>query len=275
MKVCVFGNSHVAAYKTAEAELCAAYPSWQIDFFGAPFPQVDGLACDARGIYGPDQTLMAAAGLRPRGVARMLRDVNGREALPLGEYDAAFLVGHYVKVKDIIRMIADNDIDGYDDGARACRMSRAAFTAMASEIIATHIPESLAHMAGATKVWVSIIPFLSSACLEDDGTEYGYLRRAVASGADITPQMVLVHQLLAKRFAEVGLAYLPQPQATAPQQILTDARFSRGSRRLVANEAHGARDYLHMNAAYAVACFDDFTARILHAPASSTAAGAM
>jgi hypothetical protein len=275
MKVCIIGNSHVAAFTNAEAALNAKYPSTEIDFFGVSFPHVDAIACNKDGMYGLDNALAAKIGLRPARVLRQIQAVNNVDAVNLLQYDAVYLVGHYIKIKDIIRMIAGNDIDGFADRAMPGLMSRAAFSDMAREIINTHIPDHVGLISKSAKTWVSIIPFLSADCLADEGTEYEYLRRVLHGDHDLRPIMDLIQGMIKERFAELGLCYIPQRATTAPQYVVSEAALSTGSRQFGKDGvSHETRDYMHMNATYAAQCFDDFAAFALAAPATSATAEA-
>ncbi|MGB0505163.1 MAG: hypothetical protein ACPGGK_03115 [Pikeienuella sp.] len=266
MKVCIIGNSHVAAFTNAGASLRAKYPSFKIDFFGVSFPHNDGIACDANGVYGPDRALAEEVGLRPARVMRQVRAVNGADSVDLTQYDAVYLVGHYIKIKDIFRIIAVNDIDGFSDRAMPCQMSRAAFEDMAREIILTHVPDRLGLIADAAPTWVSIVPFLSADCLSDEGTEYAYLRRVLHGGHELTPMIDTIHSLIAERLNALNLRYIPQRSETAPQTVVTESAFSVGSRHFGEDgAAHETRDYMHMNADYAALCFDDFATLALTA----------
>lgn len=259
IKVCVTGNSHVAAFKHAQAAIKGAHPGFAVDFFGVAFPHVDGLACNADGVFGVDRALSLAAGIQPHRVRAAVMVINEHPSIDLSDYDAAFHVGQYVKVKDILRIIAGYDVDGFPDRNRPGRMSFAAFEAMVQEIVDDHIPDWIGNLAGATRAWASIVPFLSEACLADEGTEYEYLRATAPDAAAIGPIMAFVQDIIGDRFAALGVTYIPQRTSTTPQQVVTAAKHSVGSRRFGGvGETHDARDYIHMNAAYAASCFDEF-----------------
>jgi hypothetical protein len=233
------------------------------------FPYVDGLACSAEGVFGVDRALALSVGLRPNRVQAVVQQINEREAVDLSQYDAVFFVGHYIKLKDVISMIAVYDIDGFPDRERPGLMSSAAFEAMLREIIRDHVPDWVGNMGRATQVWSSIIPLLSSACLEDEGWEYEYLRSTAPDAAAIAPIMEWVQQMISDRFAELGITYIRQCVSTMPQVVVTAQAHSKGSRRLTGTaEEHEDRDYIHMNAGYAALCFDDFAVQVRAAMAA-------
>lgn len=262
-KVCIIGSSHVAAYTNAKAQIAKTHPDFSVDYFGVSFPHVEGLACDAKGVYGLDRALAQSKGLRGNRAQAAVQRINERASIDLSQHDAVFYVGHYIKLKDVIRLIAVYDIDGFPDRGRSGLMSRAAFEAMTREIIHDHIPDRLGNMGRATRTWVSIIPLLSSACLEDVGSEYDYLRTVTPDALAIAPIMAWIQQMIGERFYELGITYIQQHPRTTPQLIVTERTYSQGSRVFGETaEEHGARDYLHMNADYAAMCFDDFAEQV-------------
>ena len=259
MKLCVFGSSHVASFKLAEAEISARYPAAKIDFFGAPQPVFSSMKCGADGVFRPDPELVAANRQRPRVVARGLKEINGAAALDLRRYDAAFLVGRQINMADILRLLADYDVDGFPDRGRDGMMSAAAFDALARDVIAANAPDDMANIAKATKAFAAVFPATSAAALDDPAPEFDYLRDLSGDPEALRPALDRVHALIAERFAELGLRYVRQRAETAPGGLVTRAEHSVGSRRLAgAGELHDDRDYAHMNETYARLCFDDF-----------------
>ena len=263
IRACVIGNSHVAAFRHARDNIHQAHPDFSVDFFGVAFPHVDGLACNVDGVFGVDRASSLAVGIQPNRVRAAVLNINEQPSIDLSAYDAAFNVGQYVKLKDIFRTIARYDVDGFPDRKRPGRMSRAAFEAMVREIVDDHIPDWIANMAGATRSWASIVPFLSAACLDDEGSEYQYLRHIVPDADAVAPIIAFVHQVIRERFTALGVTYIPQRRNTTPHMVVTATEHSAGSRRFGgAGEAHDARDYIHMNTAYAASCFDEFAEQV-------------
>ena len=124
MKICVFGNSHVAAFKEAEAAIEARHEGVALTCFGAPWPQIDAFTITPEGRFAPDQGRAARAGLRWRGTIRLLREINGSDGIDLAGYDGALLVGRDVRMRDILQMLARTDIDGFASRKRPNLMSR-------------------------------------------------------------------------------------------------------------------------------------------------------
>lgn len=82
MKVCVFGNSHIAAMHLGWKQIAPSYPQTEVVFFGAP----NG---DMSGVDYSDATLVPTE----ERVAENFRHSGGSEQISLADYDAIVIVG--------------------------------------------------------------------------------------------------------------------------------------------------------------------------------------
>lgn len=260
-KVCILGNSHVAAYKTAEADIAAAFPDLELSYFGVAWPQIDACACSPEGAFGLQRSAAAAVGLNWRSTVKQVQKINSRTHVAVGEYDAALLVGRDIRMREILQLLATTDIEGFADRGRPNLMSRAAFEAFVADLAVQAFSDDLAHLAGASRCATMIMPYLSAACLTDDRARYDDIRALAAQPADLHAVMSLVDDIARRRCAEIGLTYLPQKRETLVDGFLTAPDHSVGSRGLLRDgAAHPEQDYRHMNGAYALRGMEDFAA---------------
>ncbi|MGB0851719.1 MAG: hypothetical protein ACPGSI_00390 [Pikeienuella sp.] len=261
MKVCILGNSHVAAYKSAEADIAASFPDVEASYFGVSWPHIDACVCSADGAFGLQRAAADAVGLNWRGTFKHVRTINGRAMVNAAEFDAVFIVGRDIRMREILQLLATTDIEGFADRGRATLMSHAAFAAFITDLAKQAFPDDFAHLGAATRCAATIMPYLSAACLADERARYDDIRALEAAPADLDAVMGVVDDVVSARCKELGITYLPQRRDTMLNGILTAPEYSSGSIGLAnGGAAHDAKDYRHMNARYAHVAVEDFIA---------------
>lgn len=274
LSICIFGNSHVAAYKTAEATIRAAHPDLSLTFFGVPWPISDIFTITGDGRFAPDAGLTADAGIRWRPMIRRVKKINEQGDIDLTAFDAVLFAGHDIRMRDILKLLAQTDVDGFAERGRPCLMSRAGFEAIIADIVDNQMPDDFANMAKAARCAIATVPHQSERCLDDPRDHYDDMRALAATPADLDAVMAEIDRIVGERFAALGITYIPQRAATTSMGFLSCARHSEGSRRLIKPDVEfDDSDYIHMNAAYAAESFNDFAAFARTAPAATAIAG--
>lgn len=250
-KICILGNSHIAAYIVAAREFPARWPELQIDAFGAQGNHLNRYrVVEGRFVSQHEPT-------RAR-----LRELVGRDSFALAEYDALVVTGlrfSFLTAAHVFRELSTLAMPSVQSHEQALEQDR---PLASGAMIRAYVSELLAQTAGfrlATRLRAaSEVPvFMASqprpaVSSRDTGGPYGLLRSLCEQG-DGTYVSALNRSVSHALCAEAGITYLPQPDDTISCGVFTNDAFMRGSVRLARrdNLAHGQDDVLHANADYA------------------------
>jgi|GEM_PF-2926070 len=239
VRLCVIGNSHIAALKLGwpAAGIAGIAPT----FFGAP---ADGL----RHVVLENGVLVP----RKSDIAGHFRTISGgSDRIVLAGHDAFLLVGLNVSSKRILRFYKTHAWVGLNGTAGKTVVHPGfAMEFMTERYGATRMAELAATIAGATDRPVLAVAephWASWARTAPAGTaDYGW-QDAAASGDGPAIGGLFV-QAVAAALAPCA-QFVPQPEETVEDGIMTRADYNKDASRLIGGEG-GGTDASHMNAAY-------------------------
>lgn len=244
MRLCVIGNSHIAALKlgwdAVLAEGGAERAGITPTFFGAPR---DGI----RHVKLEDDCLVA----RRKEIADYFRLISGgQDRVRLDDYDAFLLVGLNVSSKRILRFYKTHAWVGLG-GVAGKVMVHPAF---ARDFLAERYADTrMVDMAGTIRaatgrpvVAVAEPHWASWARTASDVPDYGW-RAAILAG-DSAAIGQAFGQAVTEALAPHAI-FVPQPEETVEDGIMTRAEFNKDASRLITGEG-GGTDASHMNGAY-------------------------
>lgn len=252
MRLCVIGNSHLAAMKLGWDQSVAADPALREAvapvFFGAPR---DGMR----------HVKMDASGLHPRkpGIREhFLRTSGGAEAVEWSRYDAFLLVGLNASLKRTLRFYKTHAWFGQGGTGGKTVVS----PGFAREFLTERYRETLIYTlasgiaAAARKpVYAFGEPHWASwAQSSGEGPDYGW---AAAIAAGDAASIGSVFGLALRDALAPHAVLIAQPDETVQDCILTKADYNKDASPLITGEG-GETDASHMNAAYGAACWAAF-----------------
>ncbi len=225
-KVCICGNSHIAALKFALRDRTYVNPQLDFQFWGLPAKKF--------------RTIGYRDGALTTSDARMMREVTGRDSpeLELGEYDAIVFHGceitltHWLSsIKTVFEDLSEIPDSFLNEGLRSC-FEPLHVSQLIRQVTENHeIP-----------VFVSPNPFVSVA-----NKRFKKLRVSVA-------ELERFQRGIALAIEELNGIYLSQPKETIKRCCFTDQKFSDDAQILRGNTDRRRRknEHNHMNQKYGV-----------------------
>jgi hypothetical protein len=244
MKLCVIGNSHIAALKLGWDQVLAEAGEEQSrfapTFFGAPR---DGI----RHVKLENGCLVA----RRKDITDYFRLISGgQDQIRLADYDAFLLVGLNVSSKRILRFYKTHAWVGLGGVAGKVMVHPAFARAFLAERYAETRMVELAGtiQAAANRPVVAVAEphWASWARSAAEVPDYGW-RAAILAG-----DSAAIGQAFGRAVAEAlapHARFVPQPDETVEDGIMTRAEFNKDASRLITGEG-GGTDASHMNGAY-------------------------
>jgi hypothetical protein len=218
MKICVIGNSHLAALKAGWEDIRAEYPHIDVTWFDAKSRQLAGL--EVRG--------GALVPMRDDLREMMQYTSAGKDRIEAG-YDCYFVVGCELSFYKLVLLVQESE--GIADAEAVSGTSRAAMIAYQLRKI-TDGP-----------VAVLPVPYSSQLAAED---AYGW-----TGGEEALVNLdVLYRGTLRDLGREHGFKPLLQPERTIRNTVFTKVQFRLGGDTLQLKKASGRNDGLHMNARF-------------------------
>lgn len=244
LRLCVIGNSHIAALKlgwdTVRAENGPERDVVAPTFFGAPR---DGI----RHVRLEGESLVA----RRKDITDYFKLISGgQDRIRLGDFDAFLLVGLNVSSKRILRFYKTHAWVGLG-GTGGKVMVHPAF---AREFLAERygdtrmvdLAATIRTATGRPVVAVAEPHWASWARSSPDVPDYGW-RSAIASGD--SPAIAQAFKEAVTSALAPYAQFVPQPDETVEDGIMTRAEFNKDASRLITGEG-GGTDASHMNADY-------------------------
>ena len=243
MRVCIIGNSHLAALRKA-------FDPWRREHGAA------GLDFTFFGSHSGSLRLVEARDGRlttsDPAVRRTLQMTTGRDDpdLPIGEFDAYVLYG----LLNPNWYVAQHVRHGLDRPAHLPRVSRGLLREVAAKAFRSSLAQhvlSLVRTASDAPVVLAPQPYLSQNVVHDPNhSPYGD-----QPPADLAPRPALLQALdgiVADKVAAGEFRWLPQPAATIVDDHWTRPEYCVDSVRLTAkmDRGHPDDDYAHMNHRY-------------------------
>lgn len=248
IRLCIIGNSHMAAYKLGwDALVAAGDPATRAVmpvFFGAPRDGIRQVK-EAAGRIVPLRKDIAEGFERTSG---------GQREIVLADYDAVLLLGLGVSVKRILRLYKTHVWHGLaPDPARVMLPTRFVREFLAERYGSTLMGETADKVRQGREMPILAVaePFWASWAREDSGDkpDYGWDAAIRAGDAERLGQMF--HETVSAGLSGRA-SYVPQDAETVEHGILTRAAFNKDASRLISGEG-GGTDAAHMNGAFGAA----------------------
>ncbi|MCB1996259.1 MAG: hypothetical protein H6933_13030 [Burkholderiaceae bacterium] len=227
MRICIVGNSHIAALKAGHDAEPQAFREHSIEFFGLPGRRFQSLRFDIdRGLVFPDshaQALALVTGGRFDRVAPEGFDV---------------LVFHGCRVN--LGKLCQSLLTG---GPPSVRYSKRFLTAGVHGWLTTNETYRVMlqlRVHSQVRIMLSPMPMAAE----------GPTGSASAGGAPSLDVLQDIEALVDQCCASDGFVFSPQPRQTLTQDARTGSEYSSGSTRLLVAEQHEDDDTAHMNGAY-------------------------
>jgi len=261
-RLCVIGNSHVAAFATGWKTLAAHYPDVTVTFYASHGTRIDQL-----------EPVRGALRANSRRVRETMKWVSGGGSAIVGaDHDEFWLVGCRCSVKIMMAVYAAAWSESHAPDPRRTPVSDAAFASAAASLLrGSGLLTLHGKLRPITSAPISLFPDPnpSSAVLGSADERVEPLRVAARSGDG--PALWGQYRAACDQLArEQDLTFCHQPDETREDGIFTVADYGRGSIRLTRGleQEHPESDPFHMNAAYGALMFERFLSPSLRGPAS-------
>lgn len=241
-RLCVIGNSHVAAYKLGWDALAAAgddtCSTLTPTFFGAPRDGVRHIEREGEYIV-PTRKDVAES---------FARLSNGREQIGLAEYDAFLLVGLNVSIKRILRFYKTHFwYDLKSDQRRTMVPAHFAQEFLTERYSNTLLVETAAKLRAGTNSPIIAVaePFWASSVRQDIGKAKDYGWESVIQNGDSQRLSAMFQKAITLSLKDIAI-FVSQAPETIEDGIMTSSDFNKEASKLISGEG-GATDAAHMN----------------------------
>ncbi|WP_225026929.1 hypothetical protein [Xinfangfangia pollutisoli] len=246
MRLLVIGNSHAACLIEAWRGADGAHGATEVDFFARAGTALGEFAIEGRRLYAP-----TAEG-------RAFQAQLGQKAeFDLAGYDAILVVGHELSGFRLVRILNRNHVLGWpyrnrlDIPVITEPCLRDALDDSLEDITATRLLRQIAPALSADRQRLIALPqpYPSQIILQGKAKSVGFVRLCRAQvGAQCRALFETVAQA---HLAGIGAAFLPQPDETVVEGLLTGQDYTLGARRLSdLSQTQPPQDELHANARY-------------------------
>lgn len=244
IKLCAIGVSHLAAIKMG-LPLMPPRDDVEITFFGAPgdvFRDIDIVD----GVATPRAEEMREAFAQISG---------GQDRIRLADYDAFAFFG-FIGLKQVMTIYKSyyTHDQNWRDGKRLASIALFDNLLWKNQYLGWSFLEFPLQVRKATNATVLYAeqPRPSSQLLAPDyrgsaRSEERYFPWRMARQFKDEQNILRAHDRQVRRWAENGILYVTQPEETVFDSLFSDAKFSRGSRKLLEDKPHGEADVVHMN----------------------------
>ncbi|PHQ68138.1 MAG: hypothetical protein COB93_10675 [Sneathiella sp.] len=262
IRLCIFGNSHVAALRDAWLRHPERWPNITADFIGAHRnglleTQIDGQRLAP--FTGQSATYFAA--------------INKCNTVDLRAYDGFVIAGALVSAAVTLQLYREARWPELPSLAKtalkkrllisdnaAAAFCQAKLAARLGPLFATHLRSG-----GVTApIWITSQPRLSAACRARGCSPSKTLSRALRSG-DGPALSALFDSAADAACQAAGARFLAQPEQSRQSALLTRPCFMNGAIRLtgLGREKQPKQDFMHANATYGAAVLDQIAAAAL------------
>lgn len=238
-RICIIGDSHVAAFKNGWDRIAPRYPHVEMSYFAK--------ASTALMDMTHDDTWITLKRARDR---RFLSEAFGYRKLDTSRIDCFLCVGMMESSHALIKMQAEHKL------ARQCSFGRqyvseAAYLAAYKDIFETsvlkHVVQELSQLDIET-AFVTLDPRPSAEILQLERWSTPVYDAVISEG--VGRQLSGLVENFMQSVLPAGFSYLPPPHGTLLENVLTKQEFSSGSARLHWDKEHKSTDVKHMNAEY-------------------------
>lgn len=243
-RLCIIGNSHVAAFATGWKEIASAWPGVEVTFFAA------------RGARLRDLVVRNGALRAKNDAVRQSLEwtSGGRGEIVAADYDAFWLIGLRFGVRMIMDAYETAWSESHAPDPGRAPISDAAFARAAEGLlrgtVAVKLHDQLRAITTAPiHLFPQPNPSVEGLDIADPGVEPFQRALRLGDAPAVWRQYLDARNAVA---AERGLVFRDQPDDSRVHDIFTSDAFGRGSVRLSEglSEEHGETDFKHMNAAY-------------------------
>lgn len=268
LRLCIFGNSHVAALREAWSVNPGRWPGVLAQFVGAHGDTL--LQTEVR-----DGHLVPATDDARDNFARL----GGVEKVDLAAYDALVIAGCLMAMPQAVLVHQSMRWTGLPSLARAADIatmkqafvSHAAARASLCAILQGRLGPTFARhlrQGTATPLWITSQPRYSVDATTSDKAHLRPYMAAIRMGDG--PALSGLFEEAASRTAQAtGATFIPQHRATIRKDMLTAVAYMRGAKRLSpkGNLPQPPEDFAHANARYGALVIDQIIAAVTGAPA--------
>jgi hypothetical protein len=261
MRVCILGNSHVAALRAAWGQQPDRWPGLHPSFVAAPRSLLQHMAVLDGTLVPTDATTRAA-----------LQRLCGQTEVTLAAQDAFVIVGLSVTLATALQPYRDArwpglpSLDQWPDLHSLPHrfVSAEAAQAIVSDMLHRRLGVQLVQrLRAATPCPIYLIPQpRSSDMILKHRSPATRLHRIAIGNGDGAAIAGLFDRSLAMTLAAAGAQLLPQPAPTIRQHLLTDHRFMAGPERLEPVHEQDTPDTNHANALYGAVVLDQIAAAV-------------
>jgi len=239
MRICVIGNSHLAALKQAWDQLTFDYREIELVFFGARASAMTHLEVQNGCLVPTNEETRQDIYFTSGG--QSLIDING--------FDAVLLYGLACDTHIFSPALATHRVGNIADTTRKI-MSLSCFTRICEDRVRRSLMfkiASLVRSVSGVPIFISPSPFPSRSCVEDTSGKWNILAANYCQ-----PIQQGYYDGINRAFQSFEGIFLPQPGDTVTDFLFTKTQFSKGSIRLIEglSSAHPDDDYNHMNKDY-------------------------
>ena len=259
VRICVIGNSHMAALRDGWPLVEADHPGLRLSFFGQGKYALRHIEAVGTRLIQPDP------------VARQwMYRATGVDAIETEGYDGYLLVGLWPHLRWLEAMLSVTSIVGLEGLGRMLVSFEAALAAANDAIAHTplpHVTRLLRGIWGDPPIYAVPMPRLGAEALLPDAptAAFGYPQscRHAIDGGTAGRWRPTMDRLMAG-FAGPLPVLLDQPETTIQDHILTRPEFRRGAPRLERDLGpQPPEDFNHMNAAYGAKVIEAIAPRLV------------
>lgn len=254
MRFCIYGNSHVSAFKLAHEDIILKYPGIDIEYWALTQRMLNFCEMSNEGVLAASNVLRVQNKRRWRRVNRESVKINAKKRLDLRGYDVILRVGLDDGRENIRALLAEYSIGGRTVQDKC--LSNDFFETVRNSEIAKGIDLDEWDYATTAKRFAMSKPYPAEGVLAVQDSASEYIRTFAGQTANhslFQRHNYWVNQALNAQ----GIDYLPQPDETISDQFLSKHSYSIGSRKITdLDEAHDQNDHVHLNKKYGLACFD-------------------
>jgi len=257
-RICIFGNSHLAALRSAHIATPRAWPSLKMTMIGA---HKNGLL-ETR----IDGTVMHPVGKNAKASFERLAGIN---VLDLAGFDAFVIAGCQIAFNQAANMwvrarwpglpsMADQgDMIKGGPALVSQQMFRASLRHRLNATLGMRFARHLRAAMPDMPIYLTSQPRVAQSVVTTRATMTASHRRLLRRG-DAQVISDLFDDEAALTLAQIGGVFVPQPDATRHRHILTAKPFTEGAKRLSKTDRHAQppTDVLHANATYGATVLD-------------------
>lgn len=238
-RLCILGDSHVAAVKRGFDLISSDYPGVDVKYFAKPSDSLLDLVSKS-----------GVLTMRKKEQRAFMMDNFGYSEIDPSSFDGFLCVGMCPSVHEFVKFQKSHKLS-FQSSTAPQYVSEYAYLAAFDDVfdssVLRHVCQKLSEIVRKPTL-VTLNPRRSESVLELHGDVAQSYKEIIAQGDGQKISDLLERAI--KRNLPEGMLYLPPPPQTLLQGILTRNTYSDGSFRLGSNREHDKRDRKHMNEKY-------------------------